>query len=323
MTKKFKVYSKIVDGIESSFTFVPGSSLPAGIAISTPMNFVYVGGEILLTLDKSNFWNAVCGKIENDETWQEALRRETLEEVGAEVGELYVVGYLDCRNGPGSKFKPHTILPVCYSYSTSVITNWVPRETKNREFFSYSDAVKVFSQRDDASQIMEILEHITSIIKISEISLVYEYVPDKLLENVPVTSAMTFCYDDQLKFCVVRDIGEDFLSLPGGHCSINEKPDECALRELNEEAQIIPKNNKLLGTILVSVFKDGKLVSKVQQARYYCYVDKLQEFKIDNNKYETDMRVFMDLDEMADSVRQLRNKEGKIIISHLKKKLKI
>jgi 8-oxo-dGTP pyrophosphatase MutT (NUDIX family) len=56
-------------------------------------------GQVLLGMKKRGFgeglWNGFGGKVEGEETIEEAARRETLEEVGLTVGKLDKVGIVD------------------------------------------------------------------------------------------------------------------------------------------------------------------------------------------------------------------------------------
>lgn len=316
-------YTKYTNKDNSTFQFVEDVNLPEDLPISTPMNFVFIGSELLMCVDKNNEWNVVCGKIKQGETWQETLKRETAEEVGATVGELFLVGYMICENDKKSMFPPKTYFPVCYSFVSSIDENWKPKETKKRDWFSGEHSIENLQSRNDNGQLLAIYKHIKE--KLKE-TMVYkfEFIPDKILDNIPATSTATFCYDYKKQFCVVRDRGESFLSLPAGGRSINEKIEEGAYRELWEEARVRKgdlKNWQLLGSILVSLCQNGRVVSSMQQVRFLCEVSKVEGFDFSNNDWETDFRDFISFDKLGDSVKSLKNDTGKNILSHLKTKL--
>ena len=48
---------------------------------------------------------------------------------------------------------------------------------------------------------------------------------------------MVFVQTKDGKFIAVRDADEKFYSLPGGGCYMDETDEECARREVREEAQ--------------------------------------------------------------------------------------
>lgn len=317
---EFNKYMKNINGLESCFTFIPETNLPKEYEISTPMNFVYVGSELILCFDKNNRWNTVCGKVEKGEFWMDALHRETREEVGVTVKDLFVVGYVFCENDDKSNFPKNTIFPVCYSFADEIDYNWEPKETLKRDFFSHSNTKDEFAKRDDGGHMLQIYEYVNSVWK-KDITYEFTYIKDKLLDEVSVTSAMTFCIDENKNFCVVRDLGEDFLSLPGGGCGIDEEAHKCAARELFEEAIIQPKNMSVLGTILVSFEKEGKIVSKMQQARFVCEVGVIEDFHKYSNEFETDLRIFLNFTDLPLKVKQLQNKTGEEILNHLKERI--
>ncbi len=308
----------------ASFHFIPEKNLPTNLPISTPMNFVFVGSELLMCVDKNNEWNVVCGKIEKDESWQEAVRRETKEEVGTELGELFLFGYMLCENNKNSSFPTKTYFPLCYSFATTIDYKWQPLETKQRDWFSGEHSIENLQARNDNGQILEIYKYIKEILK-ETLTYKFEFLPDKILEDIPATSSAVFCFNNEKEFCVVRDRGEDFLSLPAGGRSINEKLEESAWRELWEEAKIKKKdleNWQLLGSILVSVYQDEKVISQMQQVRFLCEVEKVEDFDFAHNDYETDFRDFIKFEELGEKVKSLQNDTGKTILNHLKTKFK-
>ena len=318
----FTTYSKHSNGSTSKFTFIPEVDLPTDLPISTPMNFVFICSELLMSIDKDSNWNVVCGKIEDGETWQESTIRETKEEVGATVNELSVVGYVICENDKESIFPAKTYFPVCYSFVSKIIDNWQPKETKKRDWFSDEHSIENLRIRNDNGQLLEIYQYIKTILK-QKIVYKFRFIPDKILENIPATSAGVFCYNNKKEFCIVRDKGEEFFSLPAGGRSIEEDIEEGALRELWEEAKIKKedlKNLGLLGSILVSVLQNGEIISQMQQVRFLCEVG---DFDFHNNDWETEFRDFISFAELAEKVKSLKNETGRDILSHLRAKLNV
>lgn len=321
----FTTCSKQSNGSTSKFTFIPEVDFPSDLPISTPMNFVFICSELLMLVDKDSKWNVVCGKVENGETWQESVIRETREEVGAIVDELYGVGYVVCENYGESIFPKKTYFPVCYSFTSKIIDNWQPRETKKRDWFSGEHSIENLKTRNDNGQLLEIYQYIKTILK-EKTTYDFKFLPDKILQDIPATSAGVFCYNDKKEFCVVRDRGEEFLSLPAGGRSIEESIEEGALRELWEEAKIGKEdlmNWELLGSILVSVSQNGKILSQMQQVRFLCEVKEVKNFDFSNNDWETEFRDFVSFDKLAEKVKSLKNATGKDILSHLRSKINV
>lgn len=321
----FTTHSKYTNGSTSKFTFIPEVDLPLDLPISTPMNFVFVCSELLMSIDKDSKWNVVCGKIEDGETWQESTIRETGEEVGATVSKLFVVGYVVCENDKESIFPSKTYFPVCYSFASKIIDNWEPRETKKRDWFSGEHSIENLQTRDDNGQLLEIYQYIKTILK-QKVVYEFRFIPDKVLKNIPATSAGVFCYNNKKEFCIVKDRGEEFFSLPAGGRSIEESIEEGALRELWEEAKIKRedlKNWRLLGSILVSALQNGKIISQMQQVRFLCEVAEVEDFDFHNNDWETEFRDFIPFTELTQKVKSLKNETGKDILFHLRAKLNV
>jgi 8-oxo-dGTP pyrophosphatase MutT (NUDIX family) len=147
----------------------------------------------------------------------------------------------------------------------------------------------------------------------------FSFLPDEIPDDIFVTSAMVFCIDTDNRICLVKDGHEDFYSLPGGGRKLLESPLECAKRELQEEAQIIAKNFKIFGTIVVSFYSNDVLISKMQQARYICDVDVMEEFVPFKDGFETDERIFVWADQLLTLVKQFKNDNGIQIVAHLVK----
>lgn len=320
LNKEFNEYTKKDRFSTATFKYIESDVLPKDIPISTPINFVFVCDEVILTHDKNNMWGPVCGKIEQSETWEEALIRETSEEVGAVMSELYLCGYVLCENVGNINFPNMTILPVCYSYATSINYEWVRRETLNREMFSHTNTKKILKARNDNDHVLDMYLSVFER-KNRGLSVNFRFVPGIILSGVPVTSAMVFCLDSEKKVCIVKDGDENFYSLPGGGKMLAETPEDCALRELNEEAQIIGKNIKVFGTILVSFYQQDKLISSMQQSRYLCEIKSIKDFVPFRDGFETDVRLFVGLDQLQNLVEQLKNDSGLEIIELLSKKL--
>jgi 8-oxo-dGTP pyrophosphatase MutT (NUDIX family) len=319
MNHNFNSYTKTSNKGTAKFTFIPSTKLPEDLPISTPINFVYVGTEVILALDKDNQWNAVCGKVEKDETWREAIIRETYEEVGVIVEDhaIYLCGYILCENSGDKTFPEKSVLPVCYSFFSKVDYDWIPKETLGREIFRHASVKKRLSERKDESQLLDIYKYVNKE-KDNDLAVEFSFIPDVLLDNVAVTSAMTFCLDDDNKVCIVKDGDENFYSLPGGGKEILETPEQCAMRELSEEAQIVGKDPKVFGTILVKLVKNKVVVSQMQQSRYVCKISKMEDFIPYKDGFETDERKFVSIDDLISLVDQLQNENGQTIINHLR-----
>jgi len=317
MKNNYTVYTKKETDSSIDFQFIESDELPADMPVSTPMNFVFIGSELVLVLDKNSWWGPVCGKIEHGENWEEALIRETEEEVGVEVSSFNLCGYVVCNNYSSDNFPPKTVLPVCYSFFDKINFDWTPNETRDRGLFSQLQSKNKFKNRGDNNQILEIfsfiLEKLTDNIRVE-----YKFIPGEILPNIISTSAMVFCLNNNREICIVKDGDENFYSLPGGGRDLTESILDCAKRELFEESQIVAKNYKVFGTILVEFYEKDMLVSRMQQVRYLCEVEKISDFVPYKDGHETDERKFVSSDNLIDLVKQFQNNSGQEIVNYLK-----
>ena len=276
-----------------------------------------------MCIDKDSKWNVVCGKIEEGENWQESIIRETREEVGATVNDPFLVGYMLCENDKESIFPAKTYFPVCYSFVSKIIDNWQPKETKKRDWFSGEHSIENLQTRDDNGQLLEIYQYIKIILK-QKVVYEFKFIPDKILDGIPATSAGVFCYNNKKEFCIVRDRGEEFFSLPAGGTSIEESIEEGAMRELWEEAKIKKEdliNWRILGSILVTVLQNGEIISQMQQVRFMCEVGEVEDFDFHDNDWETEFRDFISFEDLEERVKSLKNLTGKEILLHLRNRI--
>lgn len=320
MDNKYKKYIEETEDGTAESQFVESACLPTGIPISTPMNFVHLGSEVILTQDKDGFWGPVHGQSKGDADWEQEMIRETQEEIGVSVDGLILCGYIITENNKNNFSLSKTISPVCYSYCKDINFKWIPKETENREIFSHSNVKERLAERNDDGHLLEVYLCVHDQIK-NSLRMEFSFLPDEMPEDILVTSAMVFCADNDKRICVVKDGHEDFYSLPGGGRKLLESPLDCAKRELNEEAQIIGKNFRIFGTILVSFFLKDVLVSRMQQARYICNIDFMEKFIPHKNGFETSERMFVPADQLLTLVKQFKNKDGTQITDHLKRRL--
>lgn len=320
MNNKYKKYIKETKNGTTEFQFVEPECLPTDIRISTPMNFVHLGSEVILTQDKDGFWGPVCCQLKEGVNWEQETIRETKGEIGVSVDRLTLCGYIVTESSENNFSPSKTISPVCYSYCRDIDLKWVSKGAMNREIFSHSNVKERLAERNDDGHLLEVYLCVHDQIK-NSLRMEFSFLPDEMPEDILVTSAMVFCTDNDKRICIVKDGHEDFYSLPGGGRKLLESPLDCAKRELNEEAQIIGKNFRIFGTILVSFFLKNILVSRMQQARYICNIDFMEEFIPHKNGFETNERIFVPADQLLTLVKQFKNKDGAQIIDHLKERL--
>ncbi len=318
----FSLY-KIEDKIRNSvFQFFPSKKLPSKYPITTPFTFTFIGSDLVLCFDKNNQWNPLGGHMEIGENYKDTLIRESNEEAGVAIirSSIKTIGYIlntNLKSNVPSKYPNVNILPITVSFVSKVDQNWTPLETKTRGIFRRSQALSLMKKRNDNNQMYEILQEVYRFIDEKKHQTSFNYFPNKKLPNVPVTQVFTFCKDNTNKFCIVRDHDESFFSLPGGGCELGETPEECINRELDEEAQISCKNMKLLGSIVVKLTYNNKVVSKFQQLRYLADLNIQKEFIPQKDRFEVIERQFVPLSELKSKVMILQNPNGELIIDQI------
>jgi ADP-ribose pyrophosphatase YjhB (NUDIX family) len=208
------------------------------------------------------------------------------------------------------------------SFAQEIDLEWKPLETKGREIFNKKEVIKLFQERDDNNQLMEIAEDVFDFFKKQKFDYSFKYFSsdDEVdFSKIIITQAMTFVKEKD-KFYLVKDFGEDFYSLPGGGCYLSESGEDCARREIVEEVQFEVDDLELLGTILVEVKKDNLVLSKTQQLRFLAKPKNVKEFELDP-KMEIEERALVDFNSLKDKVMLLQNPTGEEILEDLKKRI--
>jgi len=305
-----------------SFTFIESKKLPNNFPITTPLTFAFIGYDLVLTQKKNDIWDILGGKIKPKEKWQDALKRETMEEAGVEIDNIKVLGYIMAEhNNTKINFPKKSILPVTISFVKRVEYNWKKFETLDRNFFRKKIVLKKFLNKNDNKQLYKIYQ------KIVYPFLQKEYIVDfkftkklKDFEIYPVTQTMTFIKINK-KYLVVKDFNEKNFSLVGGGCNMDENIFSSARREILEEAQIKIDELYFLGSVLIKILdKKGKIVSKSQQVRFLTYKNNynINNFIKRKDNFEIEEIKIINFNDLKNT-KILNNKNGKKILSELKK----
>lgn len=310
------------------FTYFFNKRFPKDIPISTPLTFAFAGENLILTKKENGWWDILGGKIEGGESWIDALKRESKEEAGVVVDFIEVVGYILAENH-GDKDETHfqkkTIMPITISFIQSVDRNWIPRETLEREIFNQKESLKILQERNDDNQLFEIAKDVFKYFRNQRYQYSFKYFPAPLNSNFDLmltTQSMTFVYSGKSKkhFYIVKDFGENFYSLLGGGCFLDENNIECTKREIMEEAQFEVKDLVLLGVVLVEVEKGNLILSRTKQMRYLAQAKNVVNFQNDPRE-EIEERMLVDFDSLQKKVKLLQNQTGDSILKNLKKRL--
>lgn len=302
-----------------SFEFFQENCLPKDLPISTPLTFAFIGNDLVLTKKKNGIWDILGGKIDNNETWEEALKREAYEEAGVRIKNIEIIGYFIAEDrSKAINFLEKTILPVTISFVDRVDKKWAAMETTGRNIFKKKEVLCLFSKRGDSEQIKYIFE--IALLKVKSLDIEYIFYKTNKLDHIPTTQVMVFCKNNEGDYCIVRDHGENHFSLPGGGCDLGEEDIECAKRELFEEAQIIMKNPKILGSVLINFKEKNKIISQLKHVRVFCDSEKIGTFVPRKDGFEVEERRFIPLNKLKEKIPLLNNPSGEELIGILNKK---
>lgn len=313
-----KTYITETNDVKTKYKFIPSETLPADLPISTPLTFAFIGKHLVLTKKKNGWWDILGGKPEEGETWIEGLKRRALEEAGIVIDHISVAGYMIATNDDKH------ISPVTISFVQEVKKEWSKRDALKREQFSRKWAKKAFLDRDDDGQLAEIFDYVLTYYDNQEYDYIYEYVEGNTpLANIQNTGSMVFVRTPNKKFLVTRDFDENFFSLPGGGCDMDEAGKECAIREVREEAQVEIENIRLIGNVVVKVSKNGRVLSVSTQQRYLADTLEMPNFVVNSDSfdercYETVERKEVLFEALGGEVKLLKNKTGETTLSSLK-----
>lgn len=168
-TTKFNKY--IIDNanVLAKTIFVPDPNFDLNL-ISTPLVFPFLENKVILTLDKTNFWNPLGGHIEQGETIEGTLSRESLEEAGVQIKNIEYVGYikfttLEFRSKESKNYPKVSHLPIAIADITNISNNWTPLETTKRKTMSFNKALKALKMRTDNDQMYDIFTFILKYFK--------------------------------------------------------------------------------------------------------------------------------------------------------------
>lgn len=164
MSQNFSPYIIQRDQTHVETIFIPSQTISPDIPISTPLTFPFSERhEVVITLDKNGWWNPLGGHIEDDETWEEALAREAMEEAGVEISNIQVVGYIQATKLEGDtndKYPYQSQLPITISDIKKYNKTWKKRETHDRKMTSVFHTLELFSVRQDNNQMYEVFKYI-------------------------------------------------------------------------------------------------------------------------------------------------------------------
>jgi len=144
--------------------FHTAESLPKNTDnITSVMGAIFHEGKLLLTKPRRG-WGLPGGHIEANESPEECLKRECIEEAGVEIDNLKLIGYWKTRkliNLDSNKQYPNEGYQLLYIAQAPKINDFIPMHEVTDRKFVYPDEVKKFHHNYENFE--EILKYIISI----------------------------------------------------------------------------------------------------------------------------------------------------------------
>jgi len=121
----------------------------------------------------------------------------------------------------------------------------------------------------------------------------YIWHPGVIPKNIPVQQVYGFCNTVDNLVVLVREKGDDRFTPPGGGSEKDETAIETLRREFIEEAQFIPKDIKLLGSLeVINPGAKEEIQKHNLQIRFACKIGKVEDFTPLRDN-ETEQRIFV------------------------------
>ena len=134
----------------------------------------------------------------------------------------------------------------------------------------------------------------------------YMWHPFLIPKNITATQVYGFFITEDNLVCLVRDKDENFFTPVGGGIEKNETPKSAFIRESKEEAQIVPVDIILLGSLEVIVTdKQGNTKEHCLQVRYICKAKNIKKFVPLKNGFEIIERIFIFYKDLPDFVKYM------------------
>ncbi|HEU0080461.1 MAG TPA: NUDIX domain-containing protein [Candidatus Paceibacterota bacterium] len=124
-------------------------------------------------------------------------------------------------------------------------------------------------------------------------TITYIWHPGIIPKDIPVQQVYGFCNTKDNLVALVREKGDERFTPPGGGAEEGETALETLRREFMEEAQFIPEDIKLLGSLeVINPSAEEEIQKHNLQVRFVCKIGSLDHF-LPLKDNETEQRIFV------------------------------
>jgi len=121
--------------------------------------------------------------------------------------------------------------------------------------------------------------------------------------GLQVAQVSAFCLDDNNQVLMIKN--KHGWGLPGGHPELGETIEESLRREIKEEADCTINDFELLGYVEVADPQNNSIEGRVYiQLRFFCHLDKIEDFK---SEFETSERKFVPFSQLPEYVTWMKS----------------
>lgn len=154
---------------------------------------------------------------------------------------------------------------------------------------------------------------ITEIVEKEDSKITYIWHPGLIPADIPVQQVYGFCNTKDNLVILVRERGDNRFTPPGGGVENGETALGAFCRELMEEAQFVPEDIKLFGSLeVINPGADEEIQKHNLQVRFVCRIGSLDRF-VPLKDGETEQRIFIHYKDLPEYVGYINKyKSGRI-----------
>ncbi|MDO8467841.1 MAG: NUDIX hydrolase [Nanoarchaeota archaeon] len=267
-----------------------------------------------LEIHGKSHWFTTTGSVENKESYEEAVKREVLEETGLEVKEIYNLKW-GCRYKWQNKIHEELYFMAFIDLEKVKLDNIEVIDYQWRSLDSFVNLIDWEGNKRELKSILKLgaeqkIDHPwtriddytsneckTIFINNEEASYLTWYNNKDFSKLKNVKQIYGICFDNLDKICIINVTGN--WTLPGGTPEKGESFEQTLMREVDEEADIEIKNIKPIGYNKIEQIKN-RVKSTFYQLRYIANIVKIKPQTIDPAHNKIPKRKFISPEEFLE-----------------------